>query len=140
MSEPTESKFQFTELQLQALQSLGLSTPDLYAQYPNSHHNAIETIEQRGTEVLPKDTVIHEMQIYYGDVAYVAAVTYRGGKLVGFDPVAYAQPADNECVSYRINGVWAYIQVAGQTLLDLIGEIELPPMPTEQDLLALVAA
>lgn len=140
MTEPTESQIKFTELQLQALQSLGLSTPDLYAQYPNSHHNAIETIEQRGTDVLPKDTAIGEMQIYYGDVAYVPAIQYRGGKLVGFDPVAYAQPADNDCVSFRINGVWAYIQVAGQTLLDLIGEIELPPMPTEKDIRALVAA
>lgn len=140
MTEPTESQIQFTELQLQALQSLGLSTPDLYAQYPNSHHNVISTIEERGTEVLPKDTVISEMQIYYGDIAYSPAIQYRGGKLVGFNPDAYAKPPDNECISFRINGVWAYIQVAGQILLDLTGEIELPPMPTEKDLLALVAA
>jgi hypothetical protein len=131
---------EFTQTQFQALQSLGGSTPELYAQYPNSHHNAIRTIEQRGTEVLPANTVVEEMQIYYGDVAYSPAIQYRGGKLVGFDPVAYAQPPDDDCVSYRINGVWAYIQVAGITLLDLIGEIDLPPMPTEKDVLALVSA
>ncbi|NJM68468.1 MAG: hypothetical protein HC851_23795 [Acaryochloris sp. RU_4_1] len=131
---------EFTETQFQALQSLGISRSELYTQYPNSHHNAIRTIAERGTDVLPKDTVIDEMQVYYGDVAYCAAIEYRGGRLVGFDPVAYAHPPDNDCVSYRINGVWAYIQVAQLTLLDLIGEITLPPMPTEQDVLALVTA
>ncbi|NJM68170.1 MAG: hypothetical protein HC851_22120 [Acaryochloris sp. RU_4_1] len=131
---------EFTEVQFQALQSLGISTPDLYGQYPNSHHNAIRTIGQRGREVLPSDTVIDEMQVYYGDVAHSPAIQYRDGKLVGFDPVAYAQPSDNDCVSYRINGVWAYIQVAQLTLLDIIGDITLPPMPTEQDVLALVTA
>lgn len=140
MTETTESQATFTATQLQALERLGISSPDLYATYPNSHHNAIRTIEQRGTDVLPKDTVIEEMQAYYGDVAHVAAMTYRGGKLVGFDPSAYSQPADNDCVSFRINGVWAYIQVSKLTILDLTGEIELPPMPTEKDLLALVAA
>ena len=140
MTETTESQLQFTATQLQALERLGISNPDLYAQYPNSHHNAIRTIEERGTKVLPSDTVINELQIYYGDVAFAAAITYRGGKLVGFDPFAYSQPSDNDCVSYRINGVWAYIQVCKFTLLDLIGKIELPPMPTEQDVLALVVA
>ncbi|MGR3278547.1 hypothetical protein ACSYAD_25970 [Acaryochloris marina NIES-2412] len=139
MSEQTESQITFTEMQLQALTRLGISNPELYAQYPNSHHNAIETLEQRGCDALSKDTVIDEMQIYYGDVAYSPAIQYQGGKLIGFDPIAYAKPADNECVSFRINGMWAYIQVAGRILVDLTGEIELPPMPTEKDLLALVA-
>ena len=108
----------------------------LYEQYPNSFHNAIRTLQQVGIKPLTADTQIEEFSVYYGDVAYCAAVRIQNGKLTGFNPDAFSQPADNHCTSIRINGDWAYIQVETHTLVDRTGEATLPKMPTNEELQA----
>lgn len=108
----------------------------LYDQYPNSFHNAIRTLQQVGLKPLTADTQIEEFSIYYGDVAYCAAVRIQKGKLTGYSAEAFTQPADNQCTSIRINGEWAFIKVGTHTLVDRLGEAQLPKMPTNEELQA----
>lgn len=108
----------------------------LYAQFPNSFHNAIRTLQQIGDQPLGAETEIEEFSLYYGDVTYCAAIRIQQGKLTGYSEEASTQPADNYCTSTRINGDWAYIQVGTHTLLDRIGEVDLPDMPTIDQLQA----
>lgn len=102
----------------------------LYDQFPNSFHNAIRTIKQIGDQPLTAETEIEEFSLYYGDVAYCAAVRIQNNELTGYSQEAYSQPPDNYCTSIRINGNWAYIQVGTHTLLDRRGDADLPEMPT----------
>ena len=95
-------------------------------QYPNATLNAEEYIN---TPPLPTGYQAKEIEVYLGDVCEDSTYHYRNGKW--FD-INLENTTDESVIQILIDNQWAFIQAGNEVLLDRMGGIELPEIPSQE--------
>ena len=94
--------------------------------YPNATLNAEDYIN---TPPFPPGYQAKEIEVYLGDVCEDSAYHYRHGKW--FD-INLENITDESVVQILIDGQWAFIQAGNEVLLDRMGGVELPEIPSRE--------
>lgn len=95
--------------------------------YPNATLNAGEYIN---VPPFPTGYQAKEIEVYLGDVCDDSTYHYRNGKW--FD-INLENITDGSVVQILIDNEWAFIQAGNEVLLDRMGGVELPEIPSKED-------
>lgn len=93
-------------------------------QYENATYNANDCID---IAPYPEGYKPKAIEIYYGDAPSDSTYYYRDGKWVDIN---LENMEDESVVQILIDAQWAYIQAGNEVLLDRIGGVELPEIPS----------
>lgn len=100
----------------------------LKANYPCATFNAADA---QGLPPLPAYAPA-SLDMYFGDEdnpEYLPNISFKDGEL---DFLHLTEDcANNPVIQIEIDGMWAYIEVERQILLDRLGDVKLPEIPTE---------
>lgn len=109
-------------------QNLSPHLAALKAKYPCAVFNAADTKKLPPLPAYKPES----LDIYYGDEDNpedLPNISFRNGQL---DYLHLTEDcANNPVIQIDIDGIWAYIEVEKQILLDRLGGVELPKIPDE---------
>lgn len=97
-------------------------------QYENATYNANDCIN---VAPYPEGYKPKEIEIFYGDTAANSTYYYRDGKWVDIN---LENMEDESVVQMLIDDQWAYIQAGNEVLLDRMGGVELPEIPSKDEM------
>lgn len=95
-------------------------------QYPNATLNAEEYIN---APPFPTGYQAKEIEIYFGDISDNSVYYYRNGKWVDIN---LENMTDESVIQILIDDQWAFIQAGDKVLLDRMGGVELPEIPSQE--------
>ena len=122
--------YEFSECDLQRINSLPAWIQALKDKYPVSTCNAADTWNE---PPLPKGYIPEAIEVFYGDDVNSPDLFILNGKIHSFN---LSKPSDSNVIQLLIDGTWAYIQVEGRVVFERLGGVVLPDFVIDPILLA----
>ncbi|PSB43156.1 hypothetical protein C7B80_25080 [Cyanosarcina cf. burmensis CCALA 770] len=97
--------------------------------YPIARRNAEKF---KNYPYFTEDYTLREFEWFFGDEAPVSTFHWYNDRWID---IALDYMLDATVKQIRIDGEWAYIEAGGKVLLNRLGGVNLPPLPSESQLI-----